>query len=304
MKIVGISDIHLTAKNPIARLDDITITQFDKLKYVLNWAYDNDAIIIQAGDFFNKPRSWSLLPKMIDILYYHSVNVYCVFGQHDTYFYNEQTRESTSLGILEKVDLVKSLDSTGYTIPNKGILLYGTNWGEEVPIPKNNDGETCILSIHAPISTEPLFPDHKYTSAQRFFDKYKKYYDLIICGDIHRQFHIQEDGYHLINTGPMLRITADEYNFIHCPSFIEYDTNTGEVEWHHIPHKNAKEVLTRQHIENKIQNTEMLEEFVQNLKTSFDVGYNLTENIMEYLKTNPQSKEVKEILAEVMEDGE
>ena len=305
MKIVGLSDIHLLAKNPIARLDDLTVTQFEKLKYVLDWAYENKAKVVQAGDFFHRPRSWTLLPKVIDLLYYYSVTIYCVYGQHDTYFYNERTRESTSLGILEKIGYTHCLDSVMLRDEKEGVDFYGASWGEDIPIPKDKN-TVNILAVHAPISTEPLFPDHQYTSAKRFFDKHH-HYDLIICGDIHRKFTVRngEGTQWLINTGPMLRMTADEYNFTHKPEFVVYDTDTGKIEWHVIPHKESSEVLTRQHIEKITESSEMLKEFVQNLKESSNItGHDLKENIQRYLKENPQEKGVTDILAEVMQDVE
>ena len=302
MKILGISDLHLMAKNPVARLDDITVVQFEKLKYGLDWAYENEAKILQAGDFFHRPRSWTLLPKVIDMLYYYSKTIHCVYGQHDTYFYNEQTREATSLGILEKVGYVHCLDSVLLRDEDEGVDLYGASWGEDIPEPKDKDNVN-ILVVHAPIATDPLFPDHQYTSAKRFLDKHR-HYDFILCGDIHRKFHIEKDGRHLINTGPMLRFTAEQYSFEHSPSFVVYDTDTGEVEWHEIPHKPANEVLTRQHIDNQERTSDMLEEFVQNLKESSITGVNLKENVQRYLKENPQSPEIQQILSEVMQDGE
>jgi len=205
-----------------------------------------------------------------------------------------------SLGILEKIGYVTTLNNKAKK--EEEIRIHGANWGDEIPVPEDRN-YLNILVIHAPIAINPLFPDHQYTSAQRFFEKHG-YYDLIVCGDIHRQFHIEENNRHLVNTGPMLRMTAEEYNFIHKPSFAVYDTDTKEIKWHIIPHKKATEILTRRHIEHKEQNTEMLEEFVQNLKETNVKGVNLKQNIMEYLKENPQSKSVTDILSEVMEDGE
>jgi len=314
MKFVLISDIHLTAKNPVARLDDLVEVQFEKLEYVLKWAHKNGASILQAGDLFDRPRSWTLLPRVMDLLNHYEVPIYCVYGQHDTYFYSEKTRDATSLGILAKAGLVTIIGKHHFV--DEGIYFYGASWGEEVPVPKNevpygnsahlnyiDESTLNILVIHAPISTEPLFPNHEYTSAKRFFDKHS-YYDLILCGDIHRKFTIsnQDGDSWLINTGPMLRMTADQYNFSHESEFVIYDTNKKTISWETIPHKPAEEVLTRKHIEDKEIGQEMLNEFVESLKDSSQIsGTDLRENIKKYLGENLQSEEVVEILAEIMQ---
>jgi len=298
MKFVALSDVHLTAKNPMARLDDLVEVQMGKLKFVLDWAQNNSAIILQAGDFFNRPRSWTLLPRVMDLLSDYDNEIYCVYGQHDTYFYSETTREATSLGILEKAGYVNILSKTPIYFKNN-IEIYGVNWGEEIPTP-DKTMPMNILIIHAPISTGPLFPNHEYTSADRFLRKHTGY-NLILCGDIHRKFIIQDGNRYLINTGPMLRLTAEQYSFEHSPAFAVYDTEEQTVEWVEIPHKDASEVLTRAHIENKVINSAMLDEFVDSLKDSFHIGgVDLKENIKKYIDENKISKDVREILSEVM----
>jgi len=62
MKFALLSDLHLLWQNPVARLDNLVEVQFDKLSHVLGWCGNNDAILLQAGDFNDRPRSWMGLP--------------------------------------------------------------------------------------------------------------------------------------------------------------------------------------------------------------------------------------------------
>ena len=70
MKIICLSDIHLSTETPQARLDDIQITGLRKFEYIFSYAREHEIYtILTAGDLFHKARSWLLLPKVMDILY-------------------------------------------------------------------------------------------------------------------------------------------------------------------------------------------------------------------------------------------
>ena len=97
MKIVLISDIHLLWQNPVARLDNLVEVQFDKLSYVLDWCKSNDAILLQSGDFNDRPRSWFGLPQIITFLKKYGIKIYCVAGQHDYYMYSEESKLKMSI---------------------------------------------------------------------------------------------------------------------------------------------------------------------------------------------------------------
>ena len=65
MKFILLSDMHLMERNPVCRLDNIEITQFDKLSYILEYAAINGLPILQAGDFFDRPRCYKVLGSII-----------------------------------------------------------------------------------------------------------------------------------------------------------------------------------------------------------------------------------------------
>ena len=300
MKFICISDIHLTADNPIARLDNLVETQFKKLEWVLNLAKKENATILQAGDIFNKPRSWMLLPMVIDLLKKYNVDIYCVRGQHDDYMYSEQTRERTNLGILEKVGLIHPLSEEPTTI--RDIVISGANFGQNLVDIKRSTFTVGV--IHTSVSQTALWPDHKFTPADEFLAKHTCY-DFILVGDIHRQFEaIGEDGRRLVNTGPMLRSEATEYNFDHQPSVFLLDTdNIENSTWIAIPHEKSSVVLSRDHIERKAEAEGMLDEFVVSLKEGADQieGVSFVENLVKFIKDNSVEKPVSDVLARFIE---
>jgi len=302
MKFVLLSDVHWLWDNPIGRLDNAHETQMEKLRFVFNWAYENNGAILQAGDLNDKPRNWDLLPVQISFLrsWYKKVTLCCVYGQHDTYMYSEKTRDKTNMGILAKAGLVLILDSN----PSRSYeaVIYGAHYGQEAPKPEKKEPEQKnILVIHAPITIDPLFPDHVYDPAFGYLKSHPEY-DLILCGDIHRTFLTRYEGRHIVNTGCLIRKEADEYNMTtHHPGFYVFDTDSVTCEWVEIPHKPAEEVLTRDHIERKNQINQMLQSFIDSVKDGgIKEGVSFQDNLAKFIKDNGIQQDVVDIISETI----
>lgn len=312
MKFALLSDLHLLFDKPVGRLDNTHETQKGKLEYVLNWAQENEAVVLQAGDFFDTPRSWRLLPIYVEFFKYWfkktDVAVFAIFGQHDTYMYHEDTRDRTLLGVLAKMGLVEILKKEGVSVCSPGesrnktgenVNIYGASYGQEVP-KLSKEADVNILVIHAPILKGKLWAGQEnYDYAPAFLRKHKEY-DLILCGDIHQKF-IFRDGKRIIcNTGCILRKSVDQWD--HKPGFYEYDTETMKILWHEIPHEPPEKAMSREHLEKAEQRNEMLDNFIGALKNQdVEIGMSFKENLFDFMEKNKIGQDVKELLAEVME---
>lgn len=259
MSFILLSDVHLSMKNPKSRLDILPETQWEKLTYVFEFAARHSCPILQAGDLCDNPRSWYLLPLLASFLRSYqkrNVHLYCIFGQHDTYLYSETSRSATITGSLAKGGLLHILTATPTLI--EGIEVVGASFGEPVPEPPR-EGRNTILVVHAPISTRELWPGHKYNSAVVYSKRHP--YDLILCGDIHRKFRTivgTKNKKYCVNTGPLLRREAKEYNFKHKPGFALWTPEaTSPLKFINVPCKPATDVLTVEasNTEKKIQRT-------------------------------------------------
>ncbi len=301
MKLLLLSDLHLSPeKNPVGRLDNLYETQFQKLDFILNYAGENNCIILQAGDLFHIPRNWYLLSDTITILNkFPDIEIYSIFGQHDMFLYSKELQKTTNLGILNETGYINILNE--FPIGYEGINIYGASWGEEVPKIKNKNIFN-ILVVHKDISDAPLFYDHKYTKAEKFLNENE--FDLIVCGDIHKSFFVKNNNKILLNTGPILRRESTEYNLIHKPNFWVYNTNTKDYSNIIIPHKSAKEVLSRGHIESKKEKEEVLKEFI--LEVNKDgvklTGFDFKTKLNNFIKVNKISKPVVEYLEKLIND--
>jgi DNA repair exonuclease SbcCD nuclease subunit len=301
MKFILLSDLHLTCNTPIARLDNIEETWKWKFEFILKYSVENDFPIIIAGDVFDKPRDWKTLSEFIKLITQYEPSIMAVFGQHDMYLYSAN-KDYTSLGILIKSELVGELGE----VPAGGgangrVKIYGASWGQEVPLPNYDDGCVNILVIHKNISDRPLFPGHEYTDALQFLQKHPEY-QVIVCGDIHRRFHITYYGKNIINPGPLLRMEATEYNMTYEPKFAVLDIVNQSVEWVTIPHEPAEKVLSRKHIDNKKETESMLDDFIKNISIDHKITFSFKENLQEYLTKNEIKQDVINIISKIMEE--
>lgn len=306
MKLAELSDGHLLWDKPVARLDDVRETQFIKFAFVLAYCAERGISLLQAGDLFNRPRSWYLLPEVMDLLNRYKVMIYCVFGQHDTYMYSEKTRSATSLGILEKAGMVKILSRDPIHLKGdqagaqSDVFLYGASYGQMLPVPEEGRAGINIGVLHAPIAAQALYPGQNYMDATAFIKEHVGY-DMILCGDIHQKFMKVWKGRWIVNSGPMIRKEATAYNFQHHPGFFVYDTLSGDPpEWVEIPHAPAEQVLSRTHIEYEEEATTMLDEFVGSIvETDLSAEANFIDNLWLLVHQNNVPQSVVDLLSDI-----
>ena len=300
VKLVLLSDLHLSWDKPEARLDkDYVETEFKKLAFVFEYVARENAVILQAGDFFHTPRSFRLLMFTIDFLNrYGTVKVFSIHGQHTLYM---RTEEGTSLDLLKRTKYITLAGSEPYYL-EPSWCLYGCGYGKEIPVPKNPKANN-ILIIHAPILLKKLWSGQtNFQYADKFLDDHKEF-KLILCGDIHRQWEGYDRGRRILNTGCMMRHVAEEYNFTYKPQFAVFDTDTNALEWIVIPHEPADKVLSREHLKRKERINEMMEKFIGAVQSNeFESGVDFEENLELFIEANDVSKEVVDVIGQIRGD--
>lgn len=303
-KIIMLSDVHMSSAQPIGRTDDAPAECIKKFRWVLRTAAQHEAAILQAGDLFDSSRDWQILNQVAMALREYAVPFYCVYGQHDLYMRSKKARPYTAMGILEAAGLVTVLDHQPQRIGDWAV--YGCSYSDTVPAPESAE-ERNILVRHAPIYTEPLFPGHEYHAAGKSLMALGSY-TLILCGDIHRSFFVQDgDGPRAIfNTGPFFRREATEYNFAHTPSFLMMPVagpDAGVFTFHEIPHSSAAEVLTREHIDEQAAR-KVLTEFITAIGTHGPlVSANIVDRVAQALESPEVPESVKQLMREVQDAG-
>jgi len=295
MKLIAISDVHATSNSPRGRIGDQLEDFSEKMSFVFSYAKKINAPIICAGDLFDRPRDILALFKFLSITSkYPEVKFFSVYGQHDMYFRNKSV--PTNIGLLSRSGVVNELDKPYvFKNDNKKIKLYGCNWNETAICPSSKN--INILSIHASIYHEELYPGQKLTGPNKFM-KENSGYDFIICGDIHRSF-ISRSKYGIIaNTGPMMRLEATDYCMKHKPHFIIFDIENKTVKKKFIPCKNGIKVLNPG-VKTKKKETQhfSLKEIFNDKKEINRVDIS---HIIDRLLNNSKNKDgIKEVLSKV-----
>jgi hypothetical protein len=236
MKIIGISDPHGTSRATKNRISDPQMDFKNKMKYIFEYASNINAIVVCSGDLFNTPRDYSILFEFLSITnQYPNVKFFTVFGQHDMFMRNKEVLNN--LSILSKAKVITLLSRIPVKL--KKVHLYGCNWGDAFPKPKHSKNIVNILSIHASITEKQLFPNQKFHRVKSWLKKYGLF-DFIILGDIHVAFSKNftmpnSNTGTIINTGPIMRLEANEYNKTHEPHFYVWDSTTRESKKVYIP---------------------------------------------------------------------
>lgn len=309
MKLVLLSDLHLLWDNPVARLDLFRDTQLNKMAYVMDWADKEKAVVLQAGDFFDVPRSWFLCEQwtrfFTDFGQRGDLEVAAVFGQHDTYMYSEGTRNATVLGELAAAGLVRILGFKPFEYFDD-IDIYGASYGQPVPEVLHKKAFN-VLVIHEMIVPAKAWPDQKhYYYAPKFLEDHPEY-DLILCGDLHQrfQFRSRDRRRYIVNTGCMSRHEATRYNMDFQPGFAVFDMAKRELWWEMIPHEPADRVLSRRHLEETERQTNMLNEFVEAMEKidlGEDEGMSFQDHMVAYAKELKLTAGQKKIISETMDE--
>jgi hypothetical protein len=146
-----------------------------------------------------------------------------------------------------------------------------------------------------------LWPGQEYQDAQKFMEDHSDYH-FVLAGDIHRVFSgVEPDGRFIINTGPMIRKTAEKYSFEHEPNFAVIDTdNLSKQKRVIIPHQPAEKVLSRRHIDKADRDEAILGDFIGAIRSDYDAGVDFIDNLLEIVLKNNVEQEVVELLSQIM----
>lgn len=261
LNFVLLSDIHLISANPICRNDNLMDLQWKKLREVFRWAKHHGATILIAGDIFNVGRGWYTFFGLMDLLLaYPEVKVFAVAGQHDHIYRN---LEGSNFDALQKTGLINVIGRapTDFVDEEDRLIVdvYGAGWKSTVPEPIQRSRKevggfwVCnFLVLHDPLSDTAM--PFETSSAQAFLRRHKDYL-LIHCGDIHRHFSVIDGPRTIMNPGPLLRRTSEEYNLTHTPGFFSFmisRDDQGQIlfhkHFHEVSHPLAEEVISRDHL--------------------------------------------------------
>jgi DNA repair exonuclease SbcCD nuclease subunit len=193
-------------------------TQLDKLRQIVTVAKEKDAILVIAGDLYDK---WDIGFELI-----HNVNeilgdlfpIWFVAGNHDLPYHSMDKYKSSPM-VLTKGRLLKDLDSRAE------IAAY--SYGEVIK------PATCKLLVqHRMVYlTDPVHGYDANTYDVKWLFNQPEYKDVnvVITGDNHKAFEYWRDDRHVwVNTGSIVRTSVTERDYEPSCWFIDTDNITVE----------------------------------------------------------------------------
>ena len=98
---IFVGDIHLTGRNPEARIGNIIDDQFEKIEEIVDIANHYNADIVQLGDIVHTDIiAKSLESEFGRIINQLKNNFYFIWGNHDLLHHSKELKDRTSLGVL------------------------------------------------------------------------------------------------------------------------------------------------------------------------------------------------------------
>lgn len=313
MRFLLIGDTHFTGKNPVARMDFLPDAQTAKLDELADLIKkENIGSVLLAGDVFDYPyQSYPILVKVWKwflFFKYSGCWPFAVYGQHDLWNHNIESRASTALGALEAMGVVNILNAKPFVIEaeDQPIHMYGASYGEDIPEIKDTS-TINILIIHktiVPTKPWPTAEEGKDYVTPKILYK-KDWFDLVLCGDWHGQFHWQSKaGTHILNPGALVRKTAGKEDYDRHPTVLVWDTETNDIEEILLESaKPSEEVLNKAHLEAVLKKTGRIKEFTDKLKTGGKaLGPSYIKNIVLKLQEMEKNKDIStEIKNKILE---
>lgn len=214
MKILHLTDTHLTAKNPASRLDVFYESLLNKLSDVTEIIKQEQVdLVIHTGDLFHTSRiAFQVTGDLAQILRAWNVPILVVPGNHDLDGYNLSTINQTSLGLLARTGVVQLLTRQApYEVMIDGLCLRIEGQEFDMNLDKGNPDDyrmretkdLNILAAHGMLMEKPYFEEVPHTLIKDVDSNA----DIVLCGHYHPGFGcIQQGKTFFYNPGSMSRV--------------------------------------------------------------------------------------------------
>ena len=300
MLILNVGDGHITGQNPIARIDNLVVVQFDKWIEIVTIANKFDCPIVCTGDIFNVPiLANSLLVIFGDIINNLKHPLYFVWGNHDVLYHSVEMYKRTSLGVMvhnnDKIRHISEFEK------DYGIAWDYCDWNE----PIKTTGSKLLLIHQAIVNTKMIGGKNSWIADDLEFsrnvtDPELINYELIVCGHWHKRYRFKHKNITVVNPGPVLRRTIEDTDEP-TVQLINLDTKLRRI----IKLKSVKPtelVISNQHLEENVHKIKAdIVEFVKALKNKrIKYKSSFLDNLIMLLDNHEIDKPIENLLRELI----
>lgn len=288
-KFIVTADWHLRSQLPRCRKDENWIeTQKKMINQVIEYCkkYKSDLFIV--GDIFHSHSETTveiiqLVQNMAKELKKYGLKVYILAGNHDLLFHSSQNINKSAIGILLKSDNIFPIS----IFDN----VSAPNFDEE-----EKDCEFIFKHILCFPDVKSLPPNVDAVTAKELISRYKDC-RFIFLGDMHKNFHYEKNGRHVVNPGCLIREVSDMKDYQNGIYFV--DTEKEIVEWLEI--KDDESFIDDSYILKEKEKEERIENFANKLQETKEVSLDFIANVESSMKQNKFSKELNETIEELLQ---
>lgn len=305
------ADWHLRDSKPKARTDDFISAQWKKVSWVFGRGVEYRCPIFIAGDFGHKPywpnRLLRLIIERLMVLR-NRLNVFVLAGQHDLPNHRLDRLEDSGLGVLNTAFnhrpqfLIPDTFCNELTYIDRGdFIVYFFHFGEKIQHPPATKKRQVALAHQMVIERVEDYPgqfdhgDHAGALLKKFPE-----YDLIVVGDNHKTFVVEEEGRIVLSPGSLMRTTAAQIK--HRPSIFLWRAKDNQLEQVFLPIE--KDVLSREHIKEEKERDKRIEAFISSLDSNYEVDISFEENLKAGIRRSKIRKSVQTKIWEAYPDGQ
>lgn len=309
MKILFVTDTHLSAKSPRARLDsDIISTFMNKFVEIISVAKERKVeAIFHGGDFFHTPDvSNRVVGEVAKIINNAGIPFYVTPGNHDIQGQNIESLRFTKLGLLADTGVVELLTRDNVIEFDHNIFVHGQEYyhgidGEntkrDYEVDSVSDKSFNVLIVHSMLLKDKFHAEVHHTLTKDV----KTSANVVLSGHYHNGFdpHRLSDTL-FINPGSAFRgdLSAGS-DRIPQMLYLEVDE---EFTTHYelIPFKVAKPFneIFDLNLRNKRIFSKGLEEYNTSLGDNCFNGVNILDVLKRYVKNNEDLEEYFDLAEE------
>lgn len=282
MKVSAIftSDWHITSFIPACRKDDYFKTQCRKIWFVLNLAVQHKCPVFIAGDIGDKAqwKNW-LLAKIMTLgkLLPHRVEIYAIAGQHDLPYHNLDLIKESGLWVLNEAGFLTVLNE-----PKDfgDFIIHPYHFGEDL-IWRSNRKRTVALVHRFVYQIKDREWETETGDSARSLLREFPCYDLIVSGDNHIPFWIDEGENIFLNCGSLMRDTISQV--YHKPAVYLWNAKNNIIQKVFVPiEKDVFDVSVQDFKYEK----EEIELFVRNLHSAEGFKLSFKSNLQKFFSKN------------------
>ena len=296
------ADIHIRDTVPECRTDDFLEVMRQKFMFIINLALQHDVPLFIAGDLGNWWK-WSHELEQFVIRWLKPLpTVVVIPGQHDLPEHNLGNLGRSALGVLHEARVLRLIDRPMGIPIGPDLWVQGFPYGTKIEKldEKQAKGRYSIAMWHGMVSDSPADPLGKHieqVQAKKLLHQFE--YDLILTGDNHRAFVVEENEKVLVNPGSMMRSRADQIH--HKPRVYLWYPKEYTVKAVYLPIEDG--VITQEHINRQDQRKDSLEAFVNRIDNIYEVGVEYEENLRQFFAQNKTVQSIEDKVWSAVEEA-